>query len=224
MHRAIVAIDGPAGAGKTTVSHRVALALGYRLLDTGAIYRSLALAARRADVAWEDSYSLAALAATLPIRFETVGEQNRVFLGDEDVSTAIRAEEMSRGASQVSAHPAVREALLGLQRDLASGGGVVMEGRDIGTVVLPHAEAKIFLTATLDTRAQRRMKDLEARGEAVDFEQLRHQIAERDHNDRTRAVAPLRQAADARLVDTSDRTIAQVVDEIVNYVHSRLGS
>src|SRR5258708_2887455 len=156
--RIVVTIDGPAGAGKSTVAKRLARRLGYRLLDTGALYRSVALAGRRAGVAWTDEVGLAGLARELQGGFAFGGgtEQNHVFLGTEDVSVAIRTPEMSDGASRVSALPAVRAALLDLQRRLGADGGVVVEGRDVGTVVFPGAEAKFFLTASPEVRAGRR--------------------------------------------------------------------
>src|SRR5262249_28683171 len=151
-----------AGAGKSTVAKTLARRLGYRLLDTGAIYRAVALTAQRSGVAWSAAGACAQLARELDIRFDFVGDTNHVFLGDEDVSAAIRTPDISQGASQVSAHPAVRAALLDLQRRLGSGGGVVVEGRDTGTVVFPGAEAKFFLTATEEERARRRIAELEA--------------------------------------------------------------
>src|SRR5689334_16665365 len=143
----IVTIDGPAGAGKSSVAKRLARRLGYRLLDSGAIYRAVALTARERGTAWADAEGCAAIAAGLDIRFDFVGEINHVYLAGRDATSAIRAPDISQGASQVSAHPAVREALLELQRRLGAGGGVVVEGRDTGTVVFPHAQAKFFLTA-----------------------------------------------------------------------------
>jgi cytidylate kinase len=204
----VIAIDGPAGAGKSTVARRLAERLGFFLLDTGAIYRAVALSASRAAVAFSDRPRLATLARGLPIRFDEAG---RVWLGDEDVSKAIRTPEMSQGASTVSAHPEVRAALLELQRSLASRGKCVVEGRDIGTVVLPWAPVKIFLTASDEVRAKRRYDELVQKGSTVDFASTLAELRERDHRDTTRATAPLKQAEDAVLVDTSELDLDAVV-------------
>ena len=217
---AAIAIDGPAGAGKSTVSKLLARRLGFFLLDTGAIYRAVALAASRAGVAFSDGERLGAIARGLAIRFD---EQGRVWLGDEDVSTAIRTPEMSQGASTVSAHPAVREALLDLQRQIASRGRCVVEGRDIGTVVLPWAPLKIFLTASEEVRARRRWDELRARGSDVDLAATLAELRERDERDSKRAVAPLKQAEDALLVDTSTLDLGSVVDQLERIARERLG-
>lgn len=224
MRRIVVTIDGPAGAGKSTVAKQLARRLGYRLLDTGAIYRAVALTAQRRAVAWTDADACARLARDLDIRFEFVGEKNHVFLGDEDVSGAIRTPEVSQGASQVSAHPPVRAALLELQRRLGAGGGVVVEGRDTGTVVFPTAEAKFFLTATEEERARRRVAELTAAGAPVDYAQTLKEISERDGRDASRDVAPMRPADDAVLVDSSTQTIEQVVESLAAVVETRAGA
>lgn len=218
--RPVVAIDGPAGAGKTTVTRRVAASLGYLLVDTGAIYRSVALAAVRAGLGFDDPESVGelarALAAREGIRFES-GEDGaqRVLLDGEDVSTAIRTQEIAEGASRVSAIGAVRAALLDMQRRAGAAGGVVLEGRDIGNVVFPDAEAKFFLTASVEVRALRRKTELEARGERAELEVIAREVAARDERDSTRAVAPLAQAPDAMLVDSSSLGVDQVVERIV---------
>jgi cytidylate kinase len=219
--RIVVAIDGPAGAGKSTVSKRLTVALGYSLLDTGAIYRAVALASRRAGVAWDDEPGLAAIAAGLPIEFRTEGEQNRVSLAGEDVSAAIRQPEISQGASVVSARPAVRAALLDLQRRLGAAGGVVAEGRDIGTVVFPQAQAKFFLTASDEVRARRRFDELTRAGVTVDYASTLADLRERDARDSGREVAPLRPADDAVMVDSSGLDLDAVVARMLAVVRQR---
>jgi cytidylate kinase len=221
MQPLVIAIDGPAGAGKSTAARALARRLGFFLLDTGAIYRTLALHAARLGVAFSDGERLGALAADLAIRFD---EGGHVFLGDEDVSTAIRTPDMSQGASTVSAHPAVRQALLGLQRKLAARGRCVVEGRDIGTVVLPTAPLKIFLTASPEVRARRRFDELVGKGQTVDLQKTLDEIRERDERDSNRATAPLRQAEDAVLLDTSELAEKQVVDRMEALARARFGA
>ncbi|HVU03641.1 MAG TPA: (d)CMP kinase [Polyangiaceae bacterium] len=219
-----VAIDGPAGAGKSTVSRLVAEKLGYVLLDTGAIYRSVALAAKEAGISWDDSERVSELAHAIAerkgITFRVVDGAPRIFLDEKDVSAQIRVHDIAQGASKVSAIPAVRDALLDVQRAAAAGGGVVLEGRDIGTVVLPDAEAKFFLTASVDVRAKRRHDELSANGAAPTLAEVLADVRERDHRDSTRAVAPLRQAEDAELVDSSGLSIEEVVSRIVDRVRA----
>ena len=222
MRRVVVTIDGPAGAGKSTVAKMVAAELGYRLLDTGAIYRTVALAAVSAGVGFDQGAALAAIATNLDIHFEIDGDRNRVFLNDHEVSTEIRTPEISKAASHVSAHPEVRAALLELQRRLGAGGGVVVEGRDTGTVVFPVAEAKFFLTASDEVRAQRRVTELQATGQTADLATTLRDIRERDARDSGRAVAPMVPAVDAEHVDTSGRTLEAVVADMVARVHRKI--
>jgi cytidylate kinase len=218
-----VAIDGPAGAGKSTVSRLVAERLGYVLLDTGALYRCIALAAKESGVAWDDGEKMSELSHGIArrngIAFEHgAGGAPRILLDGRDVSTAIRTQDIAQGASKVSALPGVRDALLELQRAAAQGGGVVLEGRDIGTVVLPDAEAKFFLTASVEVRAGRRYRELVGRGETPDLSEVTQEIRERDERDTQRPVAPLRKADDAVLVESSELGIDEVVDAIVRHV------
>ncbi len=221
MKQVVVTIDGPAGAGKSSVAKLLARRLNYRLLDTGAIYRAVALVAKRAGTPWTDGAACAQIARDLDISYDFVGDKNHVFVAGEDVSTQIRTPDVSQGASQVSAHPEVRAALLELQRRLGAGGGVVVEGRDTGTVVFPAAEAKFFLTATDLERTRRRVEELKATGVAVDFEVTLREIRERDQRDASRDVAPMVPAADAVLVDSSTQTLEQVVESLAATVESR---
>lgn len=228
--RPIVAIDGPAGSGKTTVSRHVAERVGYMVLDTGALYRTVALAAQRGQVDVK-SAAIGAFVEELVSRGAIVmGSEDdgsaRIWLEGEDVTDAIRRPEMGGLASVVSAVPEVRAALLELQRTIAAGGGVVVEGRDIGSVVFPDAEAKFFLTASVEKRADRRHADFVLAGNAPSIEQVRQDVIERDQRDSQRAVAPLVQAKDAYLVDSSDLSFEQVVERIVSRVQEierRLG-
>lgn len=214
--RPIVAIDGPAGAGKSTVARRVAEELGFVLVDTGALYRAVALAAKRAGAAWSDAAACGEIARALAARGGIAfAAGKRVLLDGGDVSEAIRTPDVSMGASTVSAHAAVRAALLEMQRRSGHDGGVVLEGRDIGTVVFPDAERKFFLTARPEVRARRRCEELRAKGQPADYDATLRDVIKRDEQDSTRAVAPLVRAADAELVDTSDMTIDGVVAHIV---------
>ena len=207
----LIVIDGPAGAGKTTIARALARHLGLPLLDTGAIYRALALVARQRGVAWDDEPSLVALARDLPIRFGGLppsGEADAaqpVWVGDQDVTEAIRTPQMSEGASLVSALPGVRKALLGLQRAIgASSDGCVAEGRDMGTVVFPEAEHKFFVTAALRERASRRQADLSGGPSASpSLSTVEAELRSRDARDSERAAAPLARAEDAVLIDTT---------------------
>ena len=221
--RPIVAIDGPAGAGKSTVARRLADRLGFTLVDTGALYRAVALAARRAGVGWDDEANVVAVARRLEATRSLVlvpdAEKGvRVMLEGADVSDAIRTPDMGMGASRVSAIAGVRAALLELQRQAGEKGGVVLEGRDIGTVVFPDAEVKFFLTASPEVRARRRYDELILRGQRVDFAATLAEVKARDENDTNRPIAPLRRADDAVLVDSSDRAVDDIVAEMARRV------
>jgi CMP/dCMP kinase len=221
VHRPlIIAVDGPGSSGKGTVARGVAAALGYRYVDTGSMYRAIALLASRRGVAWSDADALAALARSVVFDFEWDGDVHRVLADGEDVTRAIRGDEIGQGASLVSRHPGVRDALLGLQRGLAAAGGVVMDGRDIGTVVLPNADLKVYLDASIDERARRRREELLRRGETVTAAEVRDALILRDKQDSERVVAPLRVAPGAVVVDTTELTVRQAVDALLALVRA----
>ena len=211
-----IAVDGPSGAGKSTLAKLLARRLGFLYVDTGAIYRTVGLRAYRAGVDPEDEAAVTALLDGLDIelKYGADGLQH-MYLDGEDVTDAIRQHVISRYTSGVSAIPAVRAFLLERQRDMAREHDVIMDGRDIGTVVLPHAQVKIYLTASSMVRAKRRYDELIAKGESCDLEKIRQDIEDRDYRDMHRETSPLKQAEDAVLVDTSDMTIEQVIDRIV---------
>jgi cytidylate kinase len=216
----IVTIDGPVAAGKTTIARELAIRLGFTLLDTGAIYRCVALASRRLEIAWDDEPRLAELAREIDVVFELRDGTNHVILDGADVSSAIREPEISEGASIVSALPKVRQALLELQRAMAAQGRMVVEGRDTGTVVFPQADAKFFLTADPEVRARRRHRELVERHDAQSQEDVLAALKERDTRDTTRAVAPLVAADDARVIDSTNRDIEEILDEVSNHLRS----
>ncbi len=209
-----VAIDGPSGAGKSTIAKLVAKEKGYIYVDTGAMYRALAVYFLEKGIAPEDRAGIIAAAgeAEVSIRYEEGVQQ--VYLNGENISSKLRAEEVGNMASKTSIIPEVRERLLELQRSLAREKDVIMDGRDIGTNILPGADVKIYLTASVETRARRRYEELIEKGAACDYQEIAKDIQERDERDMNREVAPLRQAADAVLVDSSDMTIAEVVEKI----------
>jgi len=207
----LIAIDGPSGVGKSTTARRVAARLGWQYLDTGAMYRAAALAVHRAGLVLEDREGLERLLAGLDL----AQEGTRIFLAGEDVSEAIRSQEVTRRVTPVSADARVREVLVEQQRRIGASGGWVVDGRDIGTVVFPHACCKVFLTASPEARARRRFLELEAKGQTPVLEEVLADLQRRDQADSTRAVAPLRPAQDAAILDSSDLTLEQVVDRIV---------
>lgn len=221
MKKLIIAIDGPAGAGKSTVARLVAERLGYTYIDTGAMYRAVTWDTMRRGIAADDAEKTAAVARAINLQLATVAGKTLVRVDDTDITDAIRTPEVSRLVSEVSKNGGVREAMVHLQRQLAGLGGVVMDGRDIGTHVLPDADIKIFLTASIAERARRRWRELTDKGFAVDLAELQEEIACRDKADCERAIAPLVQAADAILVDTTDLTIPQAVETILQLCEAR---
>ena len=220
MKKIVVAIDGPAGAGKSTIAKLVAEKLGYAYIDTGAMYRSVAWKFLQTGKAFEEAF-ISQLAQTMVIEFKPEASVNRVFVDSVEVTAAIRSTEVTAIVSKVAAIGAVREAMVAQQRRMGEAGGVLMDGRDIGTVVFPNAQLKVFLTASVEERALRRYKELVAKEEKVDLSQLQKDIASRDKQDSERAISPLRQAEDALLLDTSDMNIEQVTDKILQLVQER---
>jgi CMP/dCMP kinase len=217
----VVTIDGPSGSGKGTVSQRVAQALGLRLLDSGALYRLVALCAIRQRVAMSELAALAAIAKTLPVEFKPSAAGIEAWLAGEDVSLAIRDENVGIVASQVAAVPEVRQALLERQRAFAGPPGVVADGRDMGTVVFPDAQVKVYLTASAEERANRRFNQLKGRGESVSLARLLEDIQARDARDMNRQVSPLKPAEDAVIIDSSQMGIDEVQDAILAIVDKR---
>ena len=223
MNRKSIAIDGPAGAGKSTLARQAAKELGFLYVDTGAIYRTVALKTLRAGVDAADESQVAPLLENLDIRMDygPDGEQ-RMFLEGEDVSKAIREHQVSGLASKVAAIPAVRDFLLDFQRKQAREHDVVMDGRDIGTVVLPDADVKIFLTAAPESRARRRVLELEQRGQQADYDTILHDIIQRDEQYKNRPIAPLRQAEDAVLLDTTKLNLAESLRAMLSLVKEKI--
>jgi cytidylate kinase len=222
----IVAIDGPAGAGKSSVSKILARRLGFSLVDTGAIYRCVALLASRQGIAFDDDQGLTKLLENIQVRFQVMGEDNHVFIGNDDVSSEIRTPDISMGASKVSSRPVVREGLLALQRRLAlqAEQGAILEGRDIGTVVFPEADVKFFLEADPSVRARRRYEELFQKGVDSTLDDVLTDQTKRDKADSSREVAPLKAAEDAIRVDSSALPLSEVVQRLEREVRSRLQS
>lgn len=214
----VIAVDGPGSSGKGTVARLVAQRLGLQYVDTGAMYRSVAMVAQERGVDLHDGTAVAVVAAGLQFAFRWDGNALAVLVDGRDVTAALRADAVGRRASTVAAHPAVRAALLDRQRVLAQDGGLVMDGRDIGTVVLPDADVKVFLDAAIDVRARRRHEELAARGEDAPLQDIHDALSRRDARDSERVDAPLRQADDAVLLDTTNLTIDQAVDAVVALV------
>lgn len=216
-----IAIDGPAGAGKSTIAKRVARELGFIYVDTGAMYRAIALYFLQNKISASDEAAVREAVGKIRVSIAYENGEQQVLLNGENVTGSIRREEVGNMASATSAYPAVREKLLSLQQELAASADVIMDGRDIGTCVLPEAPLKIYLTASVKTRAKRRFEELTEKGIACNIEEICKDIEERDHRDMHRKIAPLCQAKDAVLVDSSDMTIREVTDTIVGYARER---
>lgn len=217
-----IAIDGPAGAGKSTIARKLAANLGYIYVDTGALYRAVGVNAMRNGADTKNAEQVTASLSSAKVSLRFVDGEQRVFLGEEDVSLAIRTPEASMAASNVSAIPAVREFLFDLQRDIAKANNCIMDGRDIGTVVLPDAQVKVFLTASAEVRAKRRYDELLAKGMEADYNQVLEEMVQRDYQDSHRAIAPLKQADDATLVDTSGMNLEQVLEALETIVKEKI--
>ena len=219
----VIAVDGPGGAGKGELSRRLAQAFDFDLLDSGAIYRVLAYAVRKAGLALFDEDSVVQEAKLLNLSFECLDDGVHVLLGGEDVSSEIRTEEAGANASKVAAYPSVRTALLQRQREFLKEPGLVADGRDMGTVVFPKAQVKIFLDASADVRAKRRVLQLKQKGKQADFDTIKKEIEERDNRDRNRPVAPLKPADDALILDSSDLSIEEVFQAAVDFITKKTG-
>lgn len=216
-----IALDGPAGAGKSTLAKLVAAKLNRPYVDTGAMYRAMALCCQQAGVDWEDEPKVKALLAQTDIRVTYPGDGQHVLVNGEDVTAYLRSEEMGKGASCVSKLPCVRDAMAGIQRNIAHDTGAVLDGREIGTFVIPETPYKFFITADPKERARRRLLQLEAKGVQGDFDTILRDIEERDYQDAHRAYAPLRQAEDAVLVDTTYMTVEEAAEQIVKLVEEK---
>lgn len=221
MKKIVVAIDGPAGAGKSTIAKLTAEKLGYAYIDTGAMYRSVAWKFLQTGKPFNEEF-ISSLAYNMIIDFKPEANVNRVFVDGAEVTADIRTPEVTGIVSRVAAIGAVREAMVAQQRRMGKVGGVLMDGRDIGTVVFPNAQLKIFLTASVEERARRRYKEMVGNGQKIELLQLQQDIAERDKQDSERAISPLRQADDAILLDTSDMDIQQVTEKIMQLVQERI--
>ena len=217
-----VAIDGPAGAGKSTLARRLAAEMGYIYVDTGAMFRTIGLYALRAGKDPKDNEAVNALLPEIELHFAFIDGEQHVYLKKEDVSTAIRTEEVGMAASAVGANPAVRAFLLGMQRNMAKKQDVLMDGRDIGTVVLPDATVKIFLTASPEARATRRWKEYQEKGVNTPYEEVLADVKQRDYQDTHRAAAPLKQAEDAVLLDTSELDFEQSLAAMKEIIAAKL--
>lgn len=219
--RLTIAIDGPSGAGKSTVAKSLAKRLGYNYVDTGAMYRSVALRVKEKDIPPEDELTIRQLALSLHIAFITESDQTHVFCNGEDVTEAIRKPEISRLASTISKQKGLREALVRMQKEMGQGGEVVLEGRDIGTVVVPDADVKFYLDAKSEERVRRRFDEMVEKGLVADLKETREELMQRDHNDMHRDHSPLKKAKDAVLIDSTHRSAAQVVEEMIRIINGK---
>lgn len=217
-----VAIDGPAGAGKSTIARTAAQTLGYIYVDTGALYRAVGVYSLRRGFDTKNADTVADTLSDICVELKFIGGVQHVFLNGEDVSEEIRTPEASMAASDVSAVPAVRQFLFDLQRDIAKQNDCIMDGRDIGTVVLPQAQVKIFLTASPEARAMRRYRELQAKGAADTFEEVLADLKQRDYNDSHRAVAPLKPAGDSVLVDTTELNLEESVEKVIAVIQEKI--
>ena len=216
-----IAMDGPSGAGKSTVARALAKRLGYIYIDTGAMYRSVALRLKEKSISPEDELALSRLASSLHITLIPEGEEIHVFCDGQDVTEAIRTPEISRLASHISKQKGVREALVRMQREMGREGGVILEGRDIGTVVFPDGEVKFYLDAESDERARRRYDEMVEKGVKVDFKETQEELVQRDHNDMHRDNSPLKKANDAIYIDSTHRSVEEIVEEMSRIVKSK---
>jgi len=221
VKRLTIAIDGPSGAGKSTVARSLAKRLGYVYIDTGAMYRSLALRVKEKGIPPENELTLRQLALSIHIHFITEGGQTRVFCEGKDITEAIRTPEISRLASSISKQKGVREVLVQMQRKMGEEGGVILEGRDIGTVVFPGADVKFYLDAESDERVRRRYDEMVEKGVKVDFKETQEELLQRDYNDTHRVHSPLKKADDAVFIDSTHRSVEEVVEEMVRVIKER---
>lgn len=222
MKRFSIAVDGPAGSGKSTVAKQVAKQLGMIYVDTGAMYRTVALYCMQEHISLEDEAAVVAALDNLNMEIQPQAEGQRIFLNGQDVTEQIRAAEIGKGASTVGTYQKVRERMVELQQAMAQEHSVIMDGRDIGTVVLPEAEVKIYLDAGVEERARRRMGELEAKGETADLEEIKKMILQRDHNDMNRVHSPLRKAEDAVSLDSTGMCVEEVMQAILKIVAERV--
>jgi cytidylate kinase len=212
--RLIIAIDGPTGAGKSTVGKALAKRLGYLYIDTGAMYRAVALKVKESAIESKDERALSCLVSSIRISFVIDGEESRIFCNDRDITHDIRSPEISRLASEISKNRVVREALVRMQRDFGKDGGVVLDGRDIGTVVFPDADVKFYLDADPEERGRRRYREFSEKGMEVDFKKTLKEVVERDQNDMSRSLSPLKKAEDAIFIDSTCRSVEEIVGEM----------
>ncbi|MBQ3031338.1 MAG: (d)CMP kinase [Anaerotignum sp.] len=222
MKRFAIAVDGPAGSGKSTVAKAVARKLGIVYVDTGAMYRTVALHCIQEGISLADEAAVVASLDGLNMRIQPDTDGQKIFLNEEDVTAKIRTAEIGRGASDVGAYQKVRERMVEIQQKMAKELSVIMDGRDIGTVVLPEAEVKIYLDAGVEERARRRVGELEAKGETADFEEIKKLIIQRDYNDMNREHSPLKKADDAVVLDSTSMTVEEVQQAILDIVQERV--